>query len=76
MCHPCLEVVDVVLVQSNLVDNQYHQRSETLNVELSNLVFLKAYNSEFDEIIITFTEQNDGPLEIEGKVNSTLLINT
>ena len=76
MCHPCLEVVDVVLVQRNLVDNQYHQRSETLNVELSNLVFLKAYNSEFDEIIITFTEQNDGPLEIEGKVNSTLLINT
>ena len=29
------------------------------------LVFLKTYNTEFDEIIITFTIQNDRPLEIE-----------
>ena len=29
-----------------------------LNVEPSNLVFLKTYNSQFDEIIITFTNQN------------------
>ena len=46
-----------------------------LNVEPSNLVFLKTYNTEFDEIIITFTDQNDRPLEIEDKVNLTLLIN-
>ena len=32
--------------------------SYLLNVEPSNLVFLKTYNSEFDEIIITFTDQN------------------
>ena len=49
-----LEVVEVVLVQCNLVDNQYQQTSEVLytfmpnksyayllNVELSNLVLLK-----------------------------------
>ena len=46
-----------------------------LNVEPSNLVFLKTYNTEFDEIIITFTNQNGRPLEIEDKVNLTLLIN-
>ena len=46
-----------------------------LNVEPSNLVFLKTYNTEFDEIIITFTDQNGRPLEIEDKVNLTLLIN-
>ena len=46
-----------------------------LNVELSNLVFLKTCNTEFDEIIITFTDQNDRPLEIEDKDNLTLLIN-
>ena len=45
-----------------------------LNVEPCNLVFLKTYNTEFDEIIITFTDQNDRPLEIEHKVNLTLLI--
>ena len=50
---PSLEVVEVVLVQCNLVDNQYQQKSEVLytftpnksyayllNVEPSNLVFL------------------------------------
>ena len=85
---PSLEVVDVVLVQCNLVDNQSQQKSEVLyiftsnksyddllNVEPSNLVFLKTYNTEFDEIIITFTDQNGRPLEIEDKVNLTLLIN-
>ena len=40
-----------------------------------NLVFLKIYNTEFDEIIITFNDQNGRPLEIEDKVNLTLLIN-
>ena len=51
---PSLEVVEIVLVQCNLVDNQYQQKSEVLynfmtnksyayflNVEPSNLVFLK-----------------------------------
>ena len=84
---PSLEVVEVVLVQCNLVDNQYQQKSEVLytfmpnkyytylsNVELSNLVFLKTYNTDFDEIILTFTDQNGRPSEIEDKVNLTLLI--
>ena len=34
-----------------------------LNVERSNLVFLKTYNTEYDEIIITFTDQNGRPLK-------------
>ena len=46
-----------------------------LNVELSNLVFLKTYNTEFNEIIITFTDQNGRLLEIEDKVHLTLLTN-
>ena len=29
-----------------------------LNVELNNLRFLKTYNTEFGEIIITLTDQN------------------
>ena len=83
-----LEVVEVVLVQCNLVDNQYQQNFEIsytftanksyaylLNVGPSNLVFLKTYNIESDEIIITFTNQNGTPLEIEDKVNLSLLFN-
>ena len=46
-----------------------------LNLEQSNLVFLKTYNTEFDEIIITFTNQNGRVLEIKDSVNLTLLIN-
>ena len=83
-----LEVVEVVLVQCNLVDNQYQQKSGVLytftsnksyayllNVEPSNLVFLKTYNTEFDEIIVTFTDENGRPLEIEEQINLTLLVN-
>ena len=90
---PSLEIVEVVLIQCNLVDNHYQQKSEViytfnkviytpnkcyaylLNVEPNDLVFSKTYNTEFDEIIITFTNQNGRPLEIQDKVNSTLLIN-
>ena len=78
---PSLEVVEVVLVQCNLVDSQHQRNSEVLytfkrnkyyayflNVEPSNLVFLKTYNTQFDEIIITFTDQN-------GRLLHSLLVN-
>ena len=83
-----LEVVEIVSVRCNLVDNQYQQKSEVLytltlntfyayllNVEPRNLVFLKTWNTEFDEIIITFTDQNGRTLEIKEKINLTFLIN-
>ena len=35
-----------------------------LNMEPSNLVFLKTYNTEFDKIIMTLTNKNDRPLGI------------
>ena len=46
-----------------------------LNVEPSNLVFLKTYNIEFDKIIITLMDQNTRPVEKKDKVNVTLVIN-
>ena len=77
---PNPEVFEVVLVQWNLVDNQYQQKSEVLyaftpsnsyayllNVEPSSLVFLKSYNTEFDKIVIAFTDQDGRPLEIQEK---------
>ena len=45
-----------------------------LNIKPSNLVFLKTYNTEFDEIIVKLVDQSSRPLKIEGKVNLTLLI--
>ena len=76
---PNLEVFEVVFVQCNLADNQYQQKVWSiiylLNDEPYNVVFLKTYNTDFDGIIITFTDPNGRPLEIEGKVNLILLIN-
>ena len=80
---PSLEVFQVVLVQRNLVANKSEvftfipntSYSYLLNGELRNLVFLKTYNTEFDEIVITFPDQNGIPLEIENIVNLTLFIN-
>ena len=70
-----LEVVEVVLVQCNLVDNQYQQKFEVLytftpnksyssllNVRPSNLVLLKTYNTEFDAVITKFLHGNGRPL--------------
>ena len=48
--------------------------SYLLNVEPSNLLFLKTDNIKFDEVIITFTDKNGLPLDIEDKVNFTLYI--
>ena len=85
---PSLKVVEVVLVECNLVYNQYQQMSEVLytftlnksyayllNIELRNLVLLKTYDIEFDEIIEKFTDRNSRPLEIKTKVNLILFIN-
>ena len=74
------EVAEVVLFQCNLVDNQYQKKSEVLyNFTLLILfLFFKCWtrqfsvfenlNTEFDEIIITFTDQNGTLLEIEVRV--------
>ena len=39
-----------------------------------NLVILKTYNTETDEIIKKFTDKNGRPLEIEEKINLALRI--
>ena len=65
----CLEVVEEVLVQCNLIDNQYQQiykllynvtsnksYAYLLNVVLRKLMLLKIYNTEFDEYIEAFTD--------------------
>ena len=84
---PHLEVVEAVLIHCNIVDNSYQQNSRVLYtfvpkkpfgslLEISppNHVFLKTFNSEFQEIKVSFTDQNNNPLEVEDKINITLII--
>ena len=74
---PRLENVEVVLVHCNLVSNSYQQASRVLftcvpNKQYSQLIsissyslnFLKTMNTEFSEIEIWFTDQNNNALEI------------
>ena len=84
---PHLEVVELVLVHCNLVNNDYQQDSRILytfvpnkifgsllEISPTNHVFLKAFNSEFQEIKIWFTDQTSTPLEVEDRINVTLII--
>ena len=84
---PRLEVVELVLVHCNFVNNDYQQDSRILyafvpnktfgsllQISSTNHVFLKTFNSEFQEIKIWFTNQTSAPLELEDKINVTLII--
>ena len=84
-----LENLEVVLVHCNLVNNSYQQHSRVLftfvpnkqygqliSISPHSLVFLKTMNTEFSEIEIWFTDQNNNALEIEDNVNISLIINT
>ena len=82
-----LEIVELVLVHCNLVNNDYQQDSRILftfvpnkafgsllEISPTNQVFLKTFNSEFHEVKIWFTDQTSKPLELEDKINITLII--
>ena len=84
---PHLEIVELILVHCNLV-NDYQQDSRILytfvpnktfdsllEISPANHVFLKTFNSEFGEIKVWFTDQKSRPLEVEDKINVTLIIN-
>ena len=45
-----------------------------LEIYPANHIFLKTFNSEYDEINVWFTDQNSQPLEIEDKINLTMVI--
>ena len=82
---PHLEIVKLLLIHCNLVDNDYQQDSRILYtfvpnktfgslLEISPTCFLKTFNSEFREIEIWFTDQTSKPLEVEDRINVTLII--
>ena len=84
---PHLEITEVVLVHCNMVNNDYQQDSRVLytfapnksfgsllDISPSNHIFLKTFTSEYDEIIVWFSDQNSKPLEIEDRINLTMVI--
>ena len=77
----------MLLVHCNIANNDCQQDSGDLYMFVSNKpfgslleispeshIFLKTFNSEFQEIEELFRDQNSRPLEIEDKINLTLII--
>ena len=82
-----LEMVELVLIHCHLVNNNYQQNSRILctfvpnkpfvsllEISPPNHIFLKTFNSEFQEIKVWFTDQNSRPLKVEDKINLTLIV--
>ena len=43
-------------------------------ISTTNHIFLKTFNFEYDETKVWFTDQNSKPLEMEDRINLTVII--
>ena len=84
---PYHEIKEVVIVHCNIVNNGYQQDSmvvctfapnkpfgSLVEISPTNHIFLKIFNSELEDIEVWFKDQNSQPLEIEDRINLTLVI--
>ena len=84
---PHLEITEVVLIHCRIVNNDYQKKSrvlyafvpnksfsQLLDIPPKNFIFLKTFNSEFSYIEVWFTDQHSKPVQIEDKINITLVI--
>ena len=84
---PHLEITEVALVHCNIVNNDYQDDSRVLYTFVPNKsfgslseisprihIFLNTFNSEYDAPKVWFTDQNSQPLEIEDRINLTMVI--
>ena len=84
---PHLEVVQLVLVHCNIINNNYQRDvrilytfvpnkpfGSLLEISPKSNIFLKKFNSGFQEIKVWFTDQTSKPLEVEDKINLTLIV--
>ena len=83
---PHLEITEAILVHCNIVNNDYEQDSRVLYMFApnkpfdsllkfpANHIFLKTFNSEYPNIKVWLTDQNSQPLEIEDRINLTMVI--
>ena len=82
---PYLEIAEVILIHWTVVNNSHQQNSrvlytfvlnelfgQLLDISHKSFIFLKTFDSEFSYIEVWFTNQNS--LEIEDKINFTLVI--
>ena len=82
-----LEITEVVLIHCNIANNDRQQDSRVLytfipnkafgnlwEIARTNFISLKTFNSEFQTIVVWLTDQNSSSLEIEDRINLTLVV--
>ena len=83
-----LESTEVVLIHCNVVNNSYQQNSrvfytfvlnksfgQLLDISPENFIFLKTLDSQFSYDEVRVADHNSNPVDIEYKINITLVIN-
>ena len=84
---PRLEITEVILLHCNIANNDYQQDSRILytfvpnksfgslsEISPTNHIFLITFNLKYNEIEVCFTDQNSRPLDIEDRINLTMVI--
>ena len=79
---------ELVLINCNIVNNNSQRNSKVLykyvpnillgqllDISSKNFIILKTFNPEFSYTEVWLTDQTSNPLEIEDKINITLVIN-
>ena len=82
-----LEIFELLLVHWNFVNKDYQRDlrklytfvrnkpfGSLLEISPTNHIFLKTFYSEFQEIKVWFADQISKSLEVEDKINLTLII--
>ena len=82
------EITELLFVQY-IINNNYQRNSrvlytyipnesfgQLLHISPKNFIFLKTFNSLFSYMQVWLTDQNSNPLEIEDKINITLVFNS
>ena len=85
---PHLEIVEVILMYCNIVNYDYQQDliifytfvlnkpfGQLLDISSKKKFFLETFDSKFSYIEVWFTDRNSRPLEIEDKIDITLVTN-
>ena len=81
------KTAEVVFVHCDIINNDYQQDSQILytfvlykpfgsflEISPTNHICLKTFNSKYSEIKVWFTDQNSKQLEIEDRINLTMVI--
>ena len=84
---PRLEITEVILLHCNIANNDYQQDSRILytfvpnksfgslsEISPTNHIFLITFNLEYNEVEVCFTCQNSRPVDIEDRINLTMVI--